>query len=83
MSLVEVTPDGTLYAFVIGRGLVRSAEEPLNFAEIGNDFGGGYFLHFAVDSTNPDRLFASTGKGRVLTSTDQGRTWSSFGAPNS
>ncbi|WP_230534653.1 WD40/YVTN/BNR-like repeat-containing protein, partial [Microvirga roseola] len=69
VSLVEVTPDGTLYAFVIGRGLVRSAEEPLNFAELGNDFGGGYLLHLAVDSTNPDRLFASTGKGRVLTST--------------
>ncbi|MBJ6127750.1 F510_1955 family glycosylhydrolase [Microvirga splendida] len=83
VSLVEVTPDGTLYAFVIGRGLVRSAEEPLNFTELGNDFGGGYFLHLAVDSTNPDRLFASTGKGRVLTSTDQGRTWSSFGASNS
>lgn len=80
VSLVEVTPDGTLYAFVLGRGLVRSAEEPLNFTELGSDFGGGYLLHLAVDPTNPSRLFASTGKGRVLTSADQGRTWSSFGS---
>ena len=83
VSLVEVTPDGTLYAFVIGRGVVRSAEDPLNFTELGGDFGGGYLLHLAVDPANPDRLFAATGKGRVLTSSDQGRTWSSFGASNS
>ncbi|MFC4171550.1 F510_1955 family glycosylhydrolase [Microvirga sp. GCM10011540] len=83
VSLVEVTPDGTLYAFVIGRGLVRSAEEPFGPTELGNDFGGGYLLHLAVDPANPDRLFAATGKGRVLTSTDQGRTWNSFGASNS
>ncbi len=83
VSLVEVTPEGTLYAYVIGRGLVRSAEEPLSFTELGSDSGGGYLLHLAVDPTNPNRLFASTGKNRVLISTDQGRTWNSFGSSGS
>lgn len=83
ISLVEITPDGTLYAFVLGRGLVRSAEDPVNFTEPSGDFGGGYLLHLAVDPGNPNRLFASTGKGRVLTSTDQGRTWGSFGSSGS
>jgi len=83
VSLIEVTPEATLYAFVIGRGLVRSAEQPLSFTELGGGFGGDYLLHLAVDPTNPNRLFASTGKSRVLISTDQGRTWNSFGSSGS
>jgi photosystem II stability/assembly factor-like uncharacterized protein len=82
VTLVEVTPEGTLYAFVIGRGLVRSPEEPLEFSNLGSDFGGGFLLHLAVDPTDPNRLFAATGKSRVLISTDQGRTWDDFGNPN-
>jgi photosystem II stability/assembly factor-like uncharacterized protein len=83
VSLVEVTPDGTLYAFIVGRGLVRSPEDPLNFIDLGQDFGGGYLLHLAADPSNPTRLFAATGKGRVLISSDQGRSWSTFGASRS
>jgi photosystem II stability/assembly factor-like uncharacterized protein len=79
VTLVEVTPDGALYAFVVGRGLVRSAEEPLTFTTLGNDFGGGFLQHLAVDPTNPKRLFAATGRGRLLASTDEGRTWATFG----
>jgi photosystem II stability/assembly factor-like uncharacterized protein len=80
VSLVEVTPDGTLYAFVINRGLVRSAEEPVNFTDLGADFGGGFLLHLTADPTDPNRLFAATGRGRIVLSTDRGRTWTSFGA---
>jgi photosystem II stability/assembly factor-like uncharacterized protein len=82
VSLVEVSPDGTLYAFVIDRGLVRSSEDPLNFSVLGADIGGGFLLHLAVDPTDPNRLFAATGKGRLLVSTDQGRSWKTFGASN-
>jgi photosystem II stability/assembly factor-like uncharacterized protein len=83
VTLVDVTPDATLHAFVIGRGLVRSAEEALTFTDLASDFGGGFLLHLAVDPTNPDRFFAATGKGRVLTSTDRGRSWNTFGASRS
>jgi photosystem II stability/assembly factor-like uncharacterized protein len=83
VSLVEVTPDGTLYALVIGRGLVRSGEPPIGLQTVSNSFGQEYLLHLAGDPTNPNRLFAATGGGRVLTSTDQGRTWSTFGSSSS
>ena len=43
----------------------------------------GYLLHLAVDPTNPNRFFAATGKGRVLTSTDRRRSWNTFGASRS
>lgn len=80
VTLVEVTPDGTLYAFVMDRGFVRSTEGTHEFEILSNDIGGGLLLHLAVDPTNPDRLFAATGRGRVLASSDKGRTWTSFGA---
>ncbi len=81
VTLVEVTPDGTLYAFVMDRGLVRAPEGLQEFETLTNDIGGGFLLHLAVDPTNPDRLFAATGRGRVLASSDRGRTWTSFGRP--
>ena len=83
VTLVEVTPDGSVYAFVLDRGLVRGTEASLEFETLTNDLGGGFLIHLAVDPTNPGRLFAATQRGRVLASTDQGRTWKSFGSNSS
>ena len=83
VTLVEVTPDGVLYAFVVDRGFVRSTEGSPEFETLANDIGGGVLIHLAVDPTNPERLFAATGRGRVLASNDRGRTWTSFGNPKS
>ena len=82
VSLVHVSPDRTLYAFVVGRGLVRSSEDAVRFVEVGGDLGNNVLLHLAVDPTNPNRLIAATGTSRVLTSMDQGRTWAAFGSSN-
>jgi photosystem II stability/assembly factor-like uncharacterized protein len=82
VTLVEVTAEGTLYAFVADRGLVRAAEGSASFETLTNDIGGGILLHLAVDPKNPARLFAATGRGRILTSTDQGRTWATYGGSN-
>lgn len=79
VSLVEVTPDGTLYAFVLGRGLVRSAEDRLAFETLSGDFGDGFLLHLAIDPANADRLYAATQHSEVLMSRDGGQTWSSYG----
>ena len=76
VTLVEVAPDGTLYAFVYGRGLVASGEPPAGFETVSGGFGDAFLLHIAADPTNPDRLFAATGEGRILASSDRGRTWS-------
>jgi len=83
VSLVEVTPEGTLYAFVLGRGLVKAGEPPVGLETISNGFGDGYLLHLAVDPANPKRVFAVTNGGKLLGSADQGRTWTALGQPNS
>ena len=79
VSLVEVTSDGTLYAFVIGRGLVRAAEDDLTFTTVSDVSRTPPLVHLAVDPKNPARLFAAAGRGQVLKSVDQGHTWTAFG----
>lgn len=77
VTMVEVAPDGTVYAFVLGQGLMRSdQEDPLALEAVSTGFGDGYLLHLAVDPSDPRRLFAATGEGDILQSSDRGVTWS-------
>lgn len=80
VSLVEVTPDGALYAFVLGQGLMRSDEDQLELAPIGDGWGDRILLHLAVDPANKDRIFVAAHKGDVLASADGGATWTEFGS---
>jgi photosystem II stability/assembly factor-like uncharacterized protein len=79
VSMVEVAPDGTLYAFVLGRGIVSSAEDPLNWRTVSSEWGDQFLLHLAIDPGDPDRLFGATQHGLILASTDGGKAWTTFG----
>lgn len=79
VTMVETTADGTIYAFVYGKGLVKAKEGAFNFAALGSDWGERYILHLAVDPTDAERLYAATGESEVLASGDGGATWSRFG----
>lgn len=79
VSLVEVTQQGTVYVFVLGRGLLRSAEQQIDFSTVSSDWGERILLHLAADPTDPERLFAATQHGQILVSTDHGQIWAPFG----
>jgi hypothetical protein len=79
-SMIEVTTDGSVYAFLLGSGLLRTEEPSLNWQILSNDFGDRYLLHLAVDPEDPARLYASTHQNELLTSEDGGRTWQRLGA---
>ena len=81
VSLVEVTGDGSVYAFVLGSGLLRGKEGSPDWRTLNNDFGQRYLLHLAVDPGEPERIFALTHKSELLASQDGGRTWRQLGAP--
>ncbi|MEH6719977.1 MAG: exo-alpha-sialidase [Aurantimonas endophytica] len=74
-SLVEVAPGGTVYAFVIGSGLLKRSASDGEWQSVGNDFGERVLLHLAADPGDPDRLFAVTQESQILTSTDGGSSW--------
>ena len=79
-SMIEVATDGSVYAFLLGSGLLRTEEPSLNWQTLSNDFGDRYLLHFAVHPEDPARLYASTHLNELLTSEDGGRTWQRLGA---
>jgi photosystem II stability/assembly factor-like uncharacterized protein len=86
-TMVHVTPDGAVYAFVIGTGLVETVEPNLSWQTISKDgFGGDYVLHFAVDPTSHSKLYAisfdpQSKEQAVLASDDAGRTWAPLAKP--
>ena len=79
VTMVDTAPDGTLYTFVIGKGLVSAKEAVFDFTTVSSDWGDRFLLHFAVDPSDPNRLYAATDTNEVLQSTDGGKTWSPFG----
>lgn len=80
-TMVHVTPDGAVYAFVVGTGLIEAMEPTLSWKTITNHgFGGDYVLHLTVDSTNRSKLYAisfdpQSHHQAVLASDDAGKTW--------
>jgi photosystem II stability/assembly factor-like uncharacterized protein len=86
-TMVHVTPDGAVYAFVVGTGLIETMEPDLSWQTVSKDgFGGDYALHFAVDPTSADKLFAITLDPRskeqaVLASGDGGKSWAPLAGP--
>lgn len=79
VSLVEVAPDGSLYAFVLGSGLFRAEDEGGPLERIDSDWVEPFLFHLAVDPADPQRMFAVTATGLVVISADGGRTWSNLG----
>ena len=84
-TMVQATNDGTVYAFMIGTGLVRAAEKNPAWQVVGKGFGEEYMLHFAADPRDPKRLYAITYNSRtraesVIASRDGGERWTPLGA---
>lgn len=84
-TMVHVTRAGTVYAFMIGRGLVRTAEKNFALQVVGKGFGEEYLLHFAADPRDPQRLYAISHNSRtraqsVIASRDGGERWTRLGA---
>ncbi len=78
-TMVETGPDGTVYAFIVGSGLIRAPAAMLAWSPVSNGFGSSVLLHLAVDPDDPNRLFAVDDAGRILASTDAGLNWTTLG----
>ena len=80
VSLVETGPNNGLFAFVLGRGLMKASEDkPKDWTVLSNSFGEAIPLHLAVDPADSNHLALTTQNNDVLESRDGGSTWTSFG----
>ena len=86
VTMAHVTPDGAVYAFVVGAGLIQTIEPKLSWQTIGKDaLGDDYVLHFAVDPTSHSNFYGITfdpqsQRQAVLASDDAGKTWAPLGS---
>jgi len=86
-TMVHATPDGVVYAFLVGTGLIATTEPGLAWQTVSKDgFADDYVLHLAADSMSQSRLYAITfgpqsQKQAVLASADAGKTWAPLAAP--
>ena len=83
-TMVHATADGTIYAFMIGSGLVRASERNLAWQTVGKGFGQEYLLHFTVDPRDTKSFYAVVLNSRtrsqsVIVSHDGGDSWSAIG----
>ena len=79
VPLVQVSPQGTVFAFVVGIGLIRAVEPELAWQTI-SQLGDRFMVHLAQDPSDDRRLYAitiarETELPEILTSGDGGVTW--------
>jgi hypothetical protein len=85
-TMVDVTAEGAVYAFVVGTGLIRTVEPKLSWQRVNkHDFGDIFLLHLAADPTRPSKLYAisfdlQSKAEAVLASDDTGTTWAPLGS---
>jgi photosystem II stability/assembly factor-like uncharacterized protein len=76
-SAVHAAADAALYAFVLGRGLLRREKDAPNW-EVVSSFGARFVLHFASTPQDRQVLVAVLNDHSLLRSEDRGRTWAPF-----
>lgn len=80
VSTIQTGPEGALYAFVLGRGLLKANEgKPDAWTVLFNGFGEAIPLHIAADEKDGQHLALSMQNNDVQESVDGGKTWRRFG----
>ena len=86
VPMVAVAGDGTLYAYIVGTGLLRAHEQepPLPWQRVGAGLDDRIIVHLAIDPHDHRRLYAVAADAQghapsILASADGGESWASFG----
>ncbi|MBK1866284.1 WD40/YVTN/BNR-like repeat-containing protein [Aestuariivirga sp. YIM B02566] len=79
-STIQTGPDKALYAFVVGRGLMKASEDkPDSWSVLTNDFGEAIPLHLATNTKDGQQLALTMQNNEVRESRDGGKSWRLFG----
>ncbi len=77
-TLVSEPIAGTLYAFVVGKGLLRLDDESNQWQLINNQFGSQVLLQLSAEPANPEKLIALNQFGKLIVSENSGNDWHSI-----
>lgn len=81
-TMISETPDGTLYAFVVGKGLLRIRGSETMWTPVNNKFGAQVLTQLSATEDDPRRLVGLNQFGRIIVSTDEGASWHRTGRGN-
>lgn len=83
VSSVLTVPGGSLYAFVVGKGLMASTEAASgNWSPLYNGFGEAVPLHMAAHPKEAGRLVVATQSSQLFESSDAGKSWVEIAGPS-
>ncbi len=74
-TMIASTPDGSLYAFVAGKGLLRLRGNETLWTPVGNTLGAQVLTQLSGSARDPDQLLGMNQFGRILLSEDGGKSW--------
>jgi mono/diheme cytochrome c family protein len=77
-TMVHVTPQGRLFAFVYGTGLIAGEESQATWKTIAREFEDRVLRGLVIDPHDRERVYALADTGAIMISRDGGRTWISF-----
>ncbi len=81
VNAVVVDPRNAKVVFAAGAaGVFRSSDGGLTWEASGQGLGSVAVVALALNSAQPDRLYAASADGRLFRSDDHGRNWQSLAA---
>jgi photosystem II stability/assembly factor-like uncharacterized protein len=80
VTAIQIEAVGTMYAFVLGHGFLRSTEaSPTEWELLSDSLGRMILLHIAVNPGNAEHIVVSTQTSELLESLDGGKNWQVYG----
>jgi mono/diheme cytochrome c family protein len=77
-TMINIAPNGRMYAFIYGVGLLSANETTLAWKTVSKDFQDRALMGLAVDPRDANKLYAITDTNVVMESADGGITWRSY-----
>ena len=77
-TMVSEPVKGTLYAFIVGKGLLRLDNNSGQWELVNNQFGAQVLVELLVKPGKPDTFIAVNQFGKMVKSKDSGATWQSI-----
>jgi len=80
-TLVTTTAQGTVYAFVVTRGLLQLNLKTNQWQEVSNEFGSQILRQLSTTSWTPSTLVGLNQYGKLVVSSNYGIEWSGLSGP--
>ena len=75
ITMLSVTADNTAYTFVLGKGLLRMLKSDSSWRTVSNKFGAQILTQLSAAPNNSGVLYGLNQFGKMIVSSDYGKTW--------